>query len=84
MALAPAVHLYSPGCGGVLCGESSDCVSQGSSKGRVLPRAPGESSQNNDGWRDLSLLNSRELGMCVHYGEAAKPCEDQLSTIHVA
>jgi hypothetical protein len=22
--------------------------------------------------------------MCIHYGEAARPCEDQLSTMHAA
>lgn len=82
-ALAPAVHLYSPGCGEVLCGESSSCVGQGSSKGRVLPRAPRESNQNDDGQQELILLNSRELNLCAHDGEAAKPWEDQLSTMHV-
>lgn len=40
MALAPAIHLYSPGCGEALCGGSGGRVGQGSSKGRVLSRAP--------------------------------------------
>lgn len=58
MALAPAVHLYPPGCGEVLCGGSSGCVGQDNSKSRVLPRAPRESSQSNGGWEELILLNS--------------------------